>query len=401
MLRALEHPGFRHRRAGLARVRAPASRVLTGETGAGKSILVDAIELLVGGKGDARWCARAPSAPSFRRNSTLRRTSCSHVARRARPRRRSRRLHPAKDHRPLRAARAASSTATPPRSRSCARRASSWSTSTASTSTSRCCAPAAQRELLDAHAGARGAGAARPPRLPRLEAPGRQIAAEAREELRAARGRARRAAGSSFVDLKKLGPREGEWERRQRRAHAAGARLEPARRRAVRARGAGRSRRRLPAAARRGGEPAARAVGARRRAWSRSSRCSSRPRRRRARRRASCATTLRASTSTRRRCARPRRASRRCTPRRASTACGPKSCRRSWPRLEQRLAELELAVDPEALRARSGGGPRALRRGGEEALARSGASGARSAVARRSPRRCSSSRWPAAGSRLR
>ena len=27
--------------------------VLTGETGAGKSILVDAIELLVGGKGDA------------------------------------------------------------------------------------------------------------------------------------------------------------------------------------------------------------------------------------------------------------------------------------------------------------------------------------------------------------
>ena len=35
--------------------------VLTGETGAGKSILLDAFALALGARGDAAWCARAPS----------------------------------------------------------------------------------------------------------------------------------------------------------------------------------------------------------------------------------------------------------------------------------------------------------------------------------------------------
>src|SRR3954466_8214919 len=47
----------------------PGFSVLTGETGAGKSILVDAIELLVGGKGDAalvrEGCERAELSAEF------------------------------------------------------------------------------------------------------------------------------------------------------------------------------------------------------------------------------------------------------------------------------------------------------------------------------------------------
>ena len=42
----------------------PGLTVLTGETGAGKSILVDALELLAGGRAGAEWCAAAPSAPT-------------------------------------------------------------------------------------------------------------------------------------------------------------------------------------------------------------------------------------------------------------------------------------------------------------------------------------------------
>ena len=42
--------------------------VLTGETGAGKSIIIDALSLLLGGRGDnAAWCAPAASAPSSAR----------------------------------------------------------------------------------------------------------------------------------------------------------------------------------------------------------------------------------------------------------------------------------------------------------------------------------------------
>ena len=53
MLRALEVRGFRHRREEAGIELDKGFTVLTGETGAGKSILVDAIELLVGGRGDA------------------------------------------------------------------------------------------------------------------------------------------------------------------------------------------------------------------------------------------------------------------------------------------------------------------------------------------------------------
>ena len=41
--------------------------VLTGETGAGKSIILDALGLALGGRGDRGWCARAPSRASVTR----------------------------------------------------------------------------------------------------------------------------------------------------------------------------------------------------------------------------------------------------------------------------------------------------------------------------------------------
>jgi DNA repair protein RecN (Recombination protein N) len=37
--------------------------VLTGETGAGKSILVDALQLALGNRAEATWCAKARGAP--------------------------------------------------------------------------------------------------------------------------------------------------------------------------------------------------------------------------------------------------------------------------------------------------------------------------------------------------
>ena len=73
--------------------------------------------------------------------------------------------------------------------------------------------PAAQRALLDAHAGAEALARETARRLPRLEAARRRWRDEAREELRAARGRARRARGQSARSCKKLEPREGEWQR--------------------------------------------------------------------------------------------------------------------------------------------------------------------------------------------
>jgi DNA repair protein RecN (Recombination protein N) len=47
--------------------------VLTGETGAGKSILIDALQLVTGARGDALGCAKAPAAPRSAPNSMRRR----------------------------------------------------------------------------------------------------------------------------------------------------------------------------------------------------------------------------------------------------------------------------------------------------------------------------------------
>ena len=42
---------------------APGFNVLTGETGAGKSIIVDALSLLLGGAPMAAWYAPGPASP--------------------------------------------------------------------------------------------------------------------------------------------------------------------------------------------------------------------------------------------------------------------------------------------------------------------------------------------------
>ena len=48
--------------------------LLTGETGSGKSIVVDALALLLGGRAPPRWCARARSGRAFREFSRSPRT---------------------------------------------------------------------------------------------------------------------------------------------------------------------------------------------------------------------------------------------------------------------------------------------------------------------------------------
>ena len=105
--------------------------VLTGETGAGKSILIDALQLALGSRGDAgvvrEGAARAEIAAEFDAPAALAgwldeagfdadddRCCCA-----------------ARSTRRARAARG--STAAPATSRSCARRPITWSTSTAST----------------------------------------------------------------------------------------------------------------------------------------------------------------------------------------------------------------------------------------------------------------------------
>jgi DNA repair protein RecN (Recombination protein N) len=44
--------------------------VLTGETGAGKSILIDALQLALGARAEAGWCAKAQAARTLQPSST-------------------------------------------------------------------------------------------------------------------------------------------------------------------------------------------------------------------------------------------------------------------------------------------------------------------------------------------
>ena len=73
MLTHSADPRLRDRRGGRARV-PPGFTVLTGETGAGKSILVDALLLASAAAPTAAPCATAPSAPRSPRRSTYRAT---------------------------------------------------------------------------------------------------------------------------------------------------------------------------------------------------------------------------------------------------------------------------------------------------------------------------------------
>ena len=114
--------------------------------------------------------------------------------------------------------------------------------------------------------GRRGPGDGRP-RRPTAPGSGcRRLADEAEKNFAQREAERVRPRRGSVTDLKKLAPREGEWQELSAEHIAAAARLEPARRRAVRARGAGggRGRRASPQLAARG-EPAEGAVGARRR----------------------------------------------------------------------------------------------------------------------------------------
>ncbi len=134
---------------------APGFTVLTGETGAGKSILIDALALVLGERSDAgmvrEGCARAEISAEFSLDGLPRvqtwleandladegrAFACCVACWRAAV---------------VRAPTSMAARARCSRSRSSAR---SWSISMASTSISRCCALPAQRELLDAYAGA-------------------------------------------------------------------------------------------------------------------------------------------------------------------------------------------------------------------------------------------------------
>ena len=134
--------------------------VITGETGAGKTLIVDALDLLCGGRADPRLSSRRRRRSARRRPLRRRRRRGRARARRARDRAHAR-LHrrPARDRRRARASAAVPS-----------------STCTASTRTSRCSVPAEQRALLDRFAG--------------------EPAAAARARRSAARARRRRASRS-------------------------------------------------------------------------------------------------------------------------------------------------------------------------------------------------------------
>ena len=332
---------------------------LTGETGAGKSILVDAIELLVGGRGDAglvrEGAERAELSAEFEveEKSPLvdwlseadlagdpgTRDPAAHH----RPQRPLALLH----QRPCRHARAAQGRGRAPDRHPWPARAP----------------VAAARRRRSARCSMR----MRVPRtwrgnrrgVPRLEAPAGGGRTRPRRTSRSAKPNAPSIEEFDFKDLKKLGPREGEWQQVSAEHTAAAARLEPARRRAVGARGAGRGRGRGARPARRGGEPAEGAVGARRPAeiGGRAARIGRSPGRRGGARAAQLRLARRA---------RPAGAARHRGAHRGAARGGPqvpRAARRAAgdgsPSWRSASRELELAVNPEALQrgSRRGAGP--------------------------------------------
>ena len=366
--------------------------VLTGETGAGKSILVDALELLVGGRGDAALvrdgAERAELSAEF---DVAGGCAAGRLAGRARAGGRSRQPDPAPHASTARDARAASSTAMPATLAQLREAGECLVDIHGQHAHQSLLRPAAQRELLDAHAGAQALArdcAAAFRDWQRLRGARRR----GRAAVRAARGRARRAAGAGRRARTSSRLQRGRMGAAGRRAPAPGARLEPARGRAVLARDAVRGRGRLPAAALGGGQ----------RGCARSRRTmrgcaaivelleSAEAQAGEAARDAA-RTTPRASSSIPRRCARPRRASRRCMPParkfrvRAGGAAG--ACRRSCARGSR---SCELAADPEALQREVAAAKDALRRRGEEALAPSARARRRRSSQGGDRRRCSS-----------
>ena len=196
--------------------------VLTGETGAGKSILIDALQLALGGRGDAgvvrEGAARAEITRRVR--CAARRSPPGSTRPASRPTRRRRRCCCAA--RSTRKARAApGSTAAPPRSRSCARPADhlvdihgqhAWQSLTRA---GRRCAPCSTRY---ARVDARAAGR----RLGRAGATPREaLAAASATQGELERERERLAWQIGEID--KLAPGDDEWPELERRAQAPGA----------------------------------------------------------------------------------------------------------------------------------------------------------------------------------
>ena len=238
MLRALDIRDFVIVGAGRARSSAPASACSPARPAPGKSILVDAIELLVGGRGDAAVGARGRRARrAFGRVRVRRTRPLAALARRAGARRattamvilrrtidrsgRSRSLH----QRPRGDARAAARGGRAPRRHPRPARAP--------------VAAARRRAARAARRARRRAGAARAT-APRRAAPGsgwKRWRARPRSTF-AQREAERAELQETVAELKKLALARGRVGRAVRAAPAPRARLEPARRRAVVARGA-------------------------------------------------------------------------------------------------------------------------------------------------------------------
>ncbi|MCK7490653.1 MAG: AAA family ATPase [Comamonadaceae bacterium] len=236
---------FVHRRRRVELDFAPGFTVLTGETGAGKSILIDALLLALGERAEADVVREGAARAEISRRVPRRRRGGARGWRR-------RTLADADDDTRAAAPRPidAGGRSTRLRQRlrrsrwrSCASSASCCSTCTASTRTSRCCSRAAQR---------RAARRARRARRRSARDAGRRRGADwQRAQRRASEAEAMDGSARAEQDrlrwiveeLGALAPQPGEWDAVQaehkRLSHAA----EPARRRAGGGRRAGRSRR--------------------------------------------------------------------------------------------------------------------------------------------------------------